>query len=144
MKKLFTLLLFVFLAPNSIWGQIHGTFTVGTGGNYATLNDAITELNLFGIDGDCTFNILNDLTETSNICVGLNTKGHTITFKPAAGVIATVTFTKTADNTGASGNWVIGVPNLTTTSGTNYGMVTTNNIVIDGSNTVGGTTRDLT
>ncbi|MCK9212054.1 MAG: T9SS type A sorting domain-containing protein, partial [Ignavibacteriaceae bacterium] len=41
-------------------------------------------------------------------------------------------------------NWVIGVPNLTTTSGTNYGMVTTNNIVIDGSNTVGGTTRDLT
>ena len=66
-----------------------------------------------------------------------------MTFKPYTGTVDTITFTQVADNVGVSGGWVFGTPTLTITSATNYGLVTTENIIIDGSNSVDGTTRDL-
>ena len=152
MKKVITLffLLATFIAT-PLLAQFTGTYYIGAAGtrpsggdpDYLTLASALTAVNAGTITGDCTFYITSSLTETANVCLGVNTNGHSITFKPAAGTVDTITFTKTTDNTGASGNWVFGVPNLTTTSTTNYGMLTTNNIIIDGSNSVGGTTRDL-
>ncbi|MDP3148110.1 MAG: T9SS type A sorting domain-containing protein [Ignavibacteria bacterium] len=152
MKKLLTLLFLVAsFVTSPLWAQFTGTYYVGAAGtrpsggdpDYLTLASALTAVNAGTIAGDCTFYITSSLTETANVCLGVNTNGHSITFKPAAGTVDTITFTKTSDNTGASGNWVFGVPNLTTTSTTNYGMLTTDNIIIDGSNSVGGTTRDL-
>lgn len=152
MKKLLTFLFLVasFVAT-PLWAQFTGTYYIGVAGtrpsggdpDYLTLASALTAVNAGTITGDCMFYITSSLTETANVSLGVNTDGHSITFKPAAGTVDTITFTKTTDNTGASGNWVFGVPNLTTTSSTNYGMLTTNNIIIDGSNAVGGTTRDL-
>ncbi|MFA5805208.1 MAG: T9SS type A sorting domain-containing protein [Melioribacteraceae bacterium] len=153
MKKLITLLfLVVSFAVTPILAQFTGSYYIGIAGtrpgggdpDYLTLKSALDAVNAGTITGDCTFYITSDLTEVTNVCLGVNTDGHTITFKPAPTIVATITFTQVADNTGASGNFVFGVPNLTTTSATNYAMLTVNNIVIDGSNTVGGTTRDLT
>ena len=130
-------------------------FSIGTGhvpgevANYPTLKAACDSLNDSSgvLTSDHLYYITSSLTEPTNVNIGLNTNGHTITFKPYTGTTDTITFTQTADNNGLSGEWVIGVKNLTSGSGSNYGMTqndSTEHIVIDGSNTDGGTTRDLT
>lgn len=129
-------------------------FSIGTNhvpgevAHYASLKAACDSLNDSSgvITSDHLYYITSSLTEPTNVNIGLNTNGHTITFRPYTGTTDTITFTQTADNSGLSGQWVIGVKNLTTGSGGNYGLTendSTDNIVIDGSNTVGGTTRDL-
>ncbi|ROL61821.1 hypothetical protein D9V86_03820 [Bacteroidetes/Chlorobi group bacterium ChocPot_Mid] len=136
-------ILVLFVLTTSLFAQLSGTYTVGTGGDYATLKAACDAINASTINGDCTFYIISDLTETVNVGLGKDPSPYTITFKPFTGTTPTITFTQVADNAGASGAWVIGVPNLTVTSASNYNLVSTRNIVIDGSNTVNGTTRDL-
>jgi hypothetical protein len=131
------------------------TYSIGTGtifgesGHFASLKAACDTINAHtgaGITSDMLFYITSDLTEAKNVNIGANTNGHTITFKPYTGLTPKITFAQTTDNAGLSGGWVIGVKDLVTPSGSNYGLTAADSvehIVIDGSNTDGGTTRDL-
>jgi hypothetical protein len=129
--------------------DMHGVYYIGAhgtkpgGGNpeFQSLKAACDSLNANTglITGDCIFLISSDLTETANAALGAFSGGYSITFKPAPHVSPVILFTKTADNSGVSGAWVIGSTDLTKST-----AVTVNKIVIDGSNTPGGTARDLT
>ncbi|MCL4540011.1 MAG: T9SS type A sorting domain-containing protein [Bacteroidetes bacterium] len=153
MKYIFSVCVLMSLSTFAL-AQSPLVFSIGTNhvpgevAHYASLKAACDSLNDSSgvLTSDHLYYITSSLTEPTNVNIGLNTNGHTITFKPYTGTTDTITFTQTADNNGLSGQWVIGVKNLTTGSGANYGLTendSTDNIVIDGSNTDGGTTRDL-
>lgn len=136
---------FATAAPYS--GAGIGTSTVGTlgGEDYASLNAAVAAANAIGTRdaSTWTFSFTSDLTEPTNSALGVTVDpAGAIVFKPAVAATPTITFTLTSDNAGVSGNWLIGTQSLATanTSAARF----TNNLTIDGSNTVGGTTRDLT
>ncbi|MGB2867716.1 MAG: T9SS type A sorting domain-containing protein [Bacteroidota bacterium] len=148
----------VFLCGVSV-AQLNGTYYIGAAGTrpgggdpeYATLKAAVDALTASGVSGPVTLYFTESKTYTEPENVALLPTGtsatNTITFKPYTGVTATVSFTKTTDNTGLSGGWIIGAKDVTTTSATNYGITVSDSasyITIDGSNTNGGTTRDLT
>ena len=155
MKYIVTFFALMCAASTMALAQSPLVFSIGTGNvtgevaHYASLKAACdSSLNDSSgtITADHLYYITSSLTEPTNVNIGLNTNGHTITFKPYTGTTDTITFTQTADNSGLSGNWAIGVKNLTTGSTYNYGLSlhdSTEHIVIDGSNTDNGTTRDL-
>jgi hypothetical protein len=124
-----------------------GTGPGGSNPQFATLREAFDVLNDATFTANCNFYITSDITETYTPAVGLglaiNPDPFTVTFKPYTGVQPIITLNYPTDlNSGPSGALVIGIPskgNVTWDS-----LRTTKNIVIDGSNTVGGTTRDLT
>ncbi|NDP21960.1 MAG: T9SS type A sorting domain-containing protein [Paludibacter sp.] len=123
---------------------LSGTYKVGTGQiapNYASLSAAVSDLNTNGVAGDVILEITSDITEASNIGLGVNTNGFGITIRPDADTDRTITFTKTADNTAASGHFVIGLSVLTS-AWADANIISTNNVTIDGY-AVGGTTRKL-
>jgi len=117
-----------------------GTYKVGTTAlaDFSSLSAAVAVINAGTITGDVTLEITSDLTEANNIGLGVNTAGFTLTIKPQAGIAPTLTFTGTAAQS-IDGNFVIGSPTVANTN-----LVPTNNVVIDGSNTVNGTTKDMT
>ncbi len=119
--------------------QLTGTFEVGVGGNYETLKEAFDDLMDKGNSGDVTLLITSDLTETENVFLGINPEPHTITVKPAEATTPVVTFTSETSNSNINGALVIGA-----TGDDNDLLTETRNIIIDGSNTEGGSTRDLT
>ena len=100
-------------------------------GVYATITAAVADLNSRGVSGPVRF-LLNDgtyLSETLPIVINVTssyvpTATNPVTIKPNTGVTSTVA--------GASA------------SGAIFKIFKTDYITIDGSNTVGGTTRDLT
>lgn len=120
-----------------------GSSTIGPGGDYANLRAASLAINAAPLTGgDWTFLITADLTVVNNIAIGQNTNGNKIIFRPAPGVSPTIAFTKSDErNSNFFGHWVIGTNQLTETT---YASVKTDNIIIDGCNTPGGTTRNLT
>ncbi|MCC2546062.1 T9SS type A sorting domain-containing protein [Hymenobacter sp. BT175] len=113
--------------------SLSGLYTVGTlntGGtrNFLTLDEAANTLNEAGAIDAVTFS-LTDATypATSGITINQfsgNSSSNTLTIKPAAGITPVLTTTAAATF-------------LLKLNGTDY-------VTIDGSNTVGGTTRDLT
>ncbi|MFZ4399513.1 MAG: T9SS type A sorting domain-containing protein [Bacteroidales bacterium] len=108
-------------------GSICGTKTVGVGGNYTTLTAAIADFNSKEITCPVVFSLLdsNYPSETFPIIINSNpgsSISNTLTIKPATGV--TVSFSG-AMSSGA----LIKILN--------------NNTIIDGSNTIGGTSRNL-
>ncbi len=121
-------------ANDSLLGSItaftplSGTYTVGVGGAYTTLTAAVAALNGAGAAGAVTFS-LTDATypsETFPITVTAwpgASPSNTLTIKPAAGVAASITGSATTA--------------ILKLSGADY-------VTVDGSNAVGGTTRDLT
>ena len=154
MKK-FTRLLFAFLLVSitqSAFAQLSGIYRIGTTaiggevGSYASLAAAITDINTQGVNGPCTFYFSDNATtytEAVDVALGCATASsiNTITFKPYTGVTCTVEFTSNATRT-IDGNFVIGAANA---AGTLPGiLISTNYVTIDGSNTNGGTTKDLT
>jgi len=106
------------------------SYPMGVNGIYASLTAAIADLNARSVTGPTRF-LLNDAsysTETLPLTIAINntllpTATNTITIKPNTGVISTI-----------SG----------LASGTQIFKIKNNYVTIDGSNTVGGTTRDLT
>jgi len=129
--------------------------TVGATGDYATLSAASIAFNgvAGGINREWTLAILENLTEAANLGFANSFgAGGKLIIKPAATVTPTITFTQTTAQAGTAffGHLIIGsyaidiaagpniVPSLTNTIASN------GNYEIDGSNTVGGTTRDLT
>ena len=112
--------------------SLGGTYTVGTGGTYPTITAAVADYNA----ATCfTSNVVFSLTDalydlgttTTPLSVNSNAVAnlgsYTLTIKPATGVTSTITG---AIDTNA------------------LLVVKGNNIIVDGSNTVGGTSRDLT
>lgn len=92
------------------------------------------------ISGNVLLSITGNITEPNNIGVTLATGANTVTIKPAPATTATISFTRVDDQAGFSGHLIFG----TMLEGANAVQIGTNNFVIDGSNTVAGTTRDLT
>lgn len=123
-----------------------GTGPSGSNPNFATLGEAFDVIYDATIAGDCNFFITSDITEPnigSGIGLAKDPGSFTLTFKPYTGVQPIITLNYPADaNSGPSGAMIIGIPTRGNISWDS--MKTTRNIVIDGSNTVGGTTRDLT
>ncbi len=112
-----------------IIGYLCGTKTVGTGGDYPTITAAVNALNLNILCGSLTFNLLDATypSETFPLVINANSGSsatNTVTFKPATGVVSTITGAVNSDA-------------LIKINGASY-------INFDGSNTVGGTTKDLT
>ncbi|CAN5247582.1 hypothetical protein BH09SUM1_BH09SUM1_10580 [soil metagenome] len=110
---------------------------------YTSLSAAATAYSALvgGINANWTVEIQGDLAETSNSYYGNATNGFTLTFKPAAATNPVVTFTGTSGTT--SGSFVMGI-NVSTAVAAGNTFATVNGYVIDGSNTVAGTTRDMT
>lgn len=136
------------LSVSTFAQNFSGTYYIGAdgtkpgGGNpdYSLFSQAITALKAGTVTGNCTFLITSNISDSANSGFALPTNGYTITIKPAPGTQDTITFTKTTDNAGCSGAIVLGISDLSSTS---YPVIPTSNIIFDGSNTVGGTTRDL-
>jgi hypothetical protein len=118
-----------------------------SGGDFTTLADAVASFNsvVGGINRPWILEIQSNTTETTNPMMG-NTfgAGGSVTIKPGAATQPVVTFT----NTGATGqpgffaHFGIGVKDTFLSNASNT-FASNNKYVIDGSNTVGGTTRDL-
>jgi hypothetical protein len=137
---LFALLFFVGIAQ----AQFTGSYNVGTGETYTTLKSLFDAINAGTVDGDITINITSDLTEASNIGLGVNTNGYHITIQPSADVSRTVTFTQLADNTSPTGHLVIGYPGSGLTSAySDANTIATSRVTINGYAS-GGSTRRLT
>ncbi|QQS72346.1 MAG: T9SS type A sorting domain-containing protein [Flavobacteriales bacterium] len=105
-----------------------GTYTVGSGGAYATLTAAVAAYNTSCLGGPVTFSLISATypSETYPVTINGNADANavnTLTIKPAVGV-----------SPAFSGNNINGILRL---NGADY-------VTIDGSNAVAGTTRDLT
>ncbi|MCK7522679.1 MAG: hypothetical protein MZV64_35840 [Ignavibacteriales bacterium] len=120
----------------------------GTDPQFATLREAFDVLNDATFAGDCHFYITSDITETYTPAVGLglaiNPEPYTVTFKPYTGVQPIITLNYPSDLEWWS-FW------CTCDSEFQWKIIyawndlrKTKNIIIDGSNAVDGTTRDLT
>ena len=113
----------------TIKGPLNGLYTVGAAGTYNTITSAITDLNLLGVSAPVTFSLIDasySTGETYPFIINYNasfTATNTVTIKPAVGVTSVIT-----------GNTATSVIAL---NGADY-------VTIDGSNTIGGTTKDLT
>ena len=110
-----------------IVGTISGAKTVGAGGDFATLKAAFDAVNANVVNGDLDFTVLSSgTTETASAvlnAVVYSGGPWTITVKPAA--FATPAITGSV-------------------AGALVKLAGADNVVFDGSNTVGGTSRDLT
>jgi len=116
------------------------TLTAGASAAAAAATYTINRATLPTITGNVTALITGDITEPKNISIMGDFSTHTLTIKPAPSTTPRITFTRPADNSGISGHLMIG-------GGLTNGNVFSNltdRVVIDGSNTTGGTTRDLT
>lgn len=124
-----------------------GTGPGGTDPQFPSLRSAFQTLNNSAFAGNCTFYITSDITETFTPAVGLglaiNPEPYIVTFKPYTGVQPVITLNYPSDlNSGPSGAMIIGIPMENNIAWNDLRKTT--NIVFDGSNTVDGTTRDLT
>ena len=115
------------VTTNSCGSGISGVKTIGTGGDYTNLTNAISDLATCGISGPVTLSLLSTYsssTETFPITINSITGAsstNTITIKPASGASPVITGA-------ASGNAILSIRN-------SY-------VTLDGSNS-GGLTRDL-
>jgi CSLREA domain-containing protein len=117
------------LVLNVVNAPLSGTYTVGAGGNFTTLTAAVAAYVSRGVSAPVTFS-LTDATyasETYPITIGAATGSsatNTLTIKPTTGISPTFS-----------------------SSTATVSMITFNggsNVIIDGSNASGGTSRDLT
>lgn len=138
MRKITLFFVSLFITSLSFGQALSGTYQVGAGQTYTTLKAAIDDINTKGIAGDVLLEITSDLTEAADIALGVNTGANKITIKPQAGVNPKITFSSIV-TTSIDGHFVIGSPTANSTN-----LIATNNVIFDGSNTVNGTTKDLT
>ena len=108
---------------------LSGTYTIGVGKDFTTLTAAVAAANTNGVCGPVLFSLTDATYSTSetfpitiNSLTGASAT-NTLTIKPATGVSPTIT-----------GSSAVAIIKL---NGADY-------VTIDGSNTVGGTTKNLT
>ncbi len=144
MKPTVTTLLFlafVFFSSAS-QAQLSGTYNVGSGQDFTSLEDAFNTLMADGSSGDVTFLITEDLSESANVVLGFDPGAeNTITIKPAPSATPVVTFLGTSDNSIYNGALIIGLPEP---DGGGGALTFTRNIIFDGSNSENGSSRDIT
>ena len=88
-------LFIILLFPLSLNAQaLSGTKTIGSGGDYTTISDAITALHTNGISGSVTFNILSG-TYDENLIINFSITGSTaldtVLFQSSTGNVSDVT-----------------------------------------------------
>lgn len=87
--KIFFLTLSVYLLTtyNNSYSQLSGSYTIGTGGNYGTINSAVNDLVNNGVNGPVIFNIKNgSYYEAVTLDFVLGTSlTNTVTFKSQSG-----------------------------------------------------------
>lgn len=123
-----------------------GTYKVGNtlDANFNSLSAVVNAINAYGVGGNVILEITSDITEASNVGLGVNTNSFNITIRPDADANRTITFTQLADNSSPTGHFVIGYPTSGLTAAwSDANTITTSNITIDGF-ADGGTTRRLT
>ncbi len=125
-RKLFTMIIALFIGATS-FGQLSGTYYIPTGSpGYSTLQAAIADLNTLGINGDMTFIVADDYTETAPI--GGYLLGNTLL--NANSVTYSIKFQRSGTGTNA--------PLLTAWEGTTtnldaiWRIAGTDNVTIDG------------
>ncbi|NUN71168.1 MAG: T9SS type A sorting domain-containing protein [Bacteroidetes bacterium] len=139
-----TLLLLLICSSAMAFAQLSGTKTIGASGDYTTIASAISALNANGVDGPLTFSLIDETyAETgSNLVISVSsnapTSVNTVTFKPAATITPEITITGCAASTAS------GTQADTAKRQAGFTVNNNSNIIIDGSNTVNGTTKDLT
>ncbi|AZB21729.1 hypothetical protein EG338_06325 [Kaistella haifensis] len=136
MKKF--LLCFLILPAISFAQALSGTYLIGTGqpAPFNTLTAAVNRLNTSGVSGPVTF-LLNDTSYT-------NTTGETFPVRITQFTgSSTVNTFRIKPNTGK--NVVVSAANINSYTGTPAVLQVdgADNIIIDGSNTTNGTTRNL-
>ncbi len=115
-------------ATVTVTAPLNGTYTVGVGGNYTTLTAAVNAYNTACIGGPVVFSLIDNTypSETFPIVINSNAAAsavNTLTIKPALTKLPVIT-----------GNSAAGIIKL---NGADW-------VTIDGSNTVGGITKNLT
>lgn len=128
-----------FLATSllSFSADMTGTYTVGTGGSYATLGAAVADLNSATITGNVVLEIISDLTEPVNIGLRKDFSPYSLIVRPDVDANRTITFTQAGDNGASSGNFIIGLSNIASWAS----IGTSKNITIDGFANGGSTPR---
>jgi len=128
-SSLFIVLLF---SGEYAFAQLSGSYTIGSGGSYNSISDAVTDLNSVGVNGAVTFNIISG-TYTEQFSIG-NISGssgtNTITFQSQSGDAADVIVQHTASSAGdnyvaqLNGTDYISFQNMTfTVWGTSYARI---------------------
>ena len=86
--KLFCITVIILLtASNSFSTPLNGTYTIGSGGNYSTINSAFTDASLQGIDGAVIFDIITGIYN-EQVDIGLisgSSSVNTVTLKSQSG-----------------------------------------------------------
>ena len=92
---------------------LNGPYTIGSSGDFLTINEAVTYMYLVGIDGAVTFNILsgtyNEQVDIDGPIAGISAT-NSVTFQSSSGNSADVTINYQA--TGAADNYVFRLNNL--------------------------------
>ena len=138
-KNLLLFSLSIFLLSTTAWGGIglSGDYYIPQGGNpqgFATLEAAIAQLNIDGASSAVRFLIDADLSEIGANLALLRadlSAVNNLVIKPAPTKTPTITFTGCTNTAGA-------------TQYTGLAMSGASYVTIDGSNTLGGTSKDLT
>jgi len=140
------------LFVSTVFAQMGGIYSVGTSnilgevGHFATLREAVTALNGATFNQDVVMLITSNLTEdcsVSGVGLAIDPSPYYVTFKPAPSVMPVVTFNYPTDaNSGPSGAFVVGIPHTNSIAWAD--MKDTKNIIFDGSNSVSGSSRDMT
>jgi hypothetical protein len=109
-----------------------GSYTIGSGGDFATISAAVQSMSNCGISGAVVFNIMNGTyTEQVTIpVIGGASATNTITFRPAAG--ATVTLT----SGGTNSTLIFNGADYVIFDGSNNGT-TSRNMIISNTSTTG-------
>jgi hypothetical protein len=87
MKKLLFVLLLNFVGFSLIFAQLSGIKTVGDGGDYATLTDAVLDVNTNGLNGNAVFEIKDGYDKTEQVTISFypGNNQYTLTIRPEAG-----------------------------------------------------------
>jgi hypothetical protein len=86
------------LVPGLAFGQVTGTNTVGSGGDYADLSAAFADINAAGVSGSTVLEIISSFTESGTTPLSrtdLN-GSNSLTIQPAAATTPTITFSNSA------------------------------------------------
>ncbi|HVK40550.1 MAG TPA: hypothetical protein VNA88_18610 [Candidatus Kapabacteria bacterium] len=129
LRRMRSVVFLLALLPTLAFAQLSGTKTIGTGGDYATIDAAITALVANGVNGPLTFLISSGTYAPPTggyvlpAVTGMSST-NTVTFKPASGATVTI-----------AGSTSDGTAIFAIDGGKYY--------IIDGSNSTGGTSRDM-
>jgi hypothetical protein len=87
MKKLLFVLLLNSAGFSFIYAQLSGIKTVGDGGDYTTLTDAVLDVNTNGLNGNTVFEIKDGYDKTENVTIRsyMGNNQYTLTIRPKAG-----------------------------------------------------------